>query len=561
MKLKYLLIIPLMFLSIITVKANNISSIKMDIYIKENGDAFVTEVWNADLEQGTEGYKPYYNLGNSEISDFSVKFNEKIFRNTGNWNVNDSFEEKMYKNGIHYIDNGLELCWGISKYGNNEYTLSYKISNFVRELSDAQMVYWTLIPYEFDQRIDYVYIKVHSEFQYADNLDVWGYGTYGAPTYVYDGYIEMTAESGLSSSEYMTLLIKFPLGSFKTSNIHSDESFQTYYDMAEEGSINFENGSKFTVFDMIKIIIQVAFWIITLGFIFGKVANAPKRISFNKVSKAFEKDVPNFRDIPCDKNIKKAFFIADAYNLNKKKTDFLGAILLKWLKEDLISIVETESKILHRKETAIDLRNCKDKLEGKELSLFNMMDEASKDGVLEENEFKKWCGNNYSEILKWFDEVLDEERDALVNEQLLEKVVPEKMKWMKSTQYENTVALKEEAIKLKGLKQFLKEFSSIDEKMPIEVKLWDYYLMYAQVFGIADKVAKQFKKLYPEIINDSTYDINNIVFINNICYSGMNSASAAQTRAQSYSSGGGGFSSGGGGGGSFGGGGGGGGFR
>ena len=94
--------------------------------------------------------------------------------------------------------------------------------------------------------------------------------------------------------------------------------------------------------------------------------------------------------------------------------------------------------------------------------------------------------------------------------------------------------------------------------------LWDEYLMYAQIFGMADEVAEQFKKLYPEIITEMDsfgYSYNDIMFMRAISYSGVKSASTAKSRAQSYSSGGGGFSSGGGGGGSFGGGGGGGGFR
>ena len=56
----------------------------------------------------------------------------------------------------------------------------------------------------------------------------------------------------------------------------------------------------------------------------------------------------------------------------------------------------------------------------------------------------------------------------------------------------------EEAVKLAGLKKFLLEFSRIDEKGAIEVKMWDEYLIFAQIFGIADKVSKQFKKLYPD---------------------------------------------------------------
>ena len=83
--------------------------------------------------------------------------------------------------------------------------------------------------------------------------------------------------------------------------------------------------------------------------------------------------------------------------------------------------------------------------------------------------------------------------------------------------------------------------------------------MFASIFGIADKVAKQFKEIYPETIYD--YDYDSVIFIHTFSYDGVHAASVAQSRARSYSSGGGGFSSSGGGGGSFGGGGGGGGFR
>ena len=90
--------------------------------------------------------------------------------------------------------------------------------------------------------------------------------------------------------------------------------------------------------------------------------------------------------------------------------------------------------------------------------------------------------------------------------------------------------------------------------------------MFAYIFGIADKVAKQLKNLYPEVLEDPNnyIDLDTILYINYLSNRSVNAASTARSRAESYSStgaGGGGFSSGGGGGGSFGGGGGGGGFR
>ena len=112
---------------------------------------------------------------------------------------------------------------------------------------------------------------------------------------------------------------------------------------------------------------------------------------------------------------------------------------------------------------------------------------------------------------------------------------------------------------LYGLKLFLQEFSRIDTKEVLEVHIWDEYLMFAYLFGIADKVAKQLKNLYPETLNnpydDTYFDYNTVLFINNISTRSVSAASSARAAAESYSGGGGGFSSGGGGGGSFGGGG------
>ena len=38
----------------------------------------------------------------------------------------------------------------------------------------------------------------------------------------------------------------------------------------------------------------------------------------------------------------------------------------------------------------------------------------------------------------------------------------------------------------------------MDTKEVLEVHIWDEYLMFAYLFGIADKVAKQLKNMYPE---------------------------------------------------------------
>ena len=50
-------------LSINIAHANDIKKITMDIYVDNMGNAHIKEEWTATLDTGTEGYKPYYNLG------------------------------------------------------------------------------------------------------------------------------------------------------------------------------------------------------------------------------------------------------------------------------------------------------------------------------------------------------------------------------------------------------------------------------------------------------------------------------------------------------------------
>lgn len=555
---KFILIIASFFFCT-NVYANTISKMDIDIFIEENGDALVTEIWEAKVNKGTEGYKQYFNLGNSDILDYKVSMNEENFETISYWDPDDTFSEKAYKAGINETSSGDEICFGISKYGNNRYILSYKVTNFVNHLADesADLVYWSIIPSEFAMEVDNVYVKIHSNFKYADKLAVWGYG-YDGYAYVYDGYIELSTKNGLNSDEYVVVLIKFDYNTFNTSST-LDKSFTYYHDLAKEGSSP-NKPSIFTtilrfLFGSLEFIVFIIALIFSVVFA-SKSANmsGTRKLDFSKTNKKLDGDIPYFREIPCKKDIFRAYWVASNFNLIKNQTDFLGAILLKWLNNGIITTQSVTSKILKKESKAVVFSNDKLPNTEVEIKLFNMMKESSGDGILEKDEFKKYCQKHYKEILDWFKDVLDYENDELIKEGMITVGTKRVLGFDKETYFvENQ--MRDEAIQMKGLKNFLKDFSTIKDRSAIEVKLLNEYLMYAQIFGIAQEVAKEFKRLYPDVLNDMEYD--NIIFIHTISYSGV---SSAQSRAQSYSSGGGGFSSSGGGGGSFGGGGGGG-FR
>ena len=545
-----------------TVDANTIRKVSMDIAIDDNGTATVTEIWNCTTNEGTEVYHPYYNLGNSEITMLSVTDGNTQYTKLNSWNTSGTLSSKANKFGINKISNGVELCWGISSYGTHTYTVKYQITNFVSELTDSQMIYWTLIPYDFSTQIGNVYIKIHTNFNISSTTDVWGYGNYGGTAYVYDGYIEMQSDGTLKTNEYMTILVKFPLGTFKTSNkINND--FEHYYEMAEEGAIKYKGDSSGVSFE--KIIIPIFSILFNFG-IFSAIilaisgASSKDKFDFGESGKKIEKDIPYFRDIPCNGDIFRAYYIGYQYEIISKKTDVLGSIILKWLKESIIRVEKREiGKIRKKEDTVVILNETNPELitDEKEKALFKMLYEASEDGILENKEFEKWCKKSYTKILTWFDKIIEREKEKLVAEGLITIEEITNMKVFKRKQYTATKGLKEEAIQLAGLKKYLQEYTLIKEREAIEVHLFEEYLIYAQMMGIAKEVAKEFKELYPELIEQSsfgTYD--NIIFIQMCSTRGISQANAAKARAESYSSGGGGFSSGGGGGGSFGGGGG-----
>ena len=567
--------ICLFFIGIIGVNASSISNIDMNIYVNSLGTATVTETWNATVNQGTEGWHPYYNIGESTITVKSASMDGRQYEVVSSWNENSSLSDKAYKAGLYYPDSKeVDVCFGISSYGTHTYSVTYEITNFIVSLTDSDMIYWTLFPNNFSAAPNNVSITISGDKAFADTVDVWGFGKSGAPCYVKDGKIQMTSDnSTVQSNEYMTILVKLDKGLYEPSyNLSHD--FNYYLEMAKEGSIPYNGGDTTKKSGIMSIIaglfsiLSVFIPIIAIGLFGVFLSGKSDEYDFDSTGGKNLKDVLPFREIPCNKDIFMGYFINYHYSIgkNQRKENFMGALLLKWImngnvtvekvtKDRLILSDKIEDNIIFVKEPEADL----------EKRMYRYMNEASKDGKLESNEFKKWAKNHYTKLLGWFDDIITDEKTEMINKGYIQSVqMTTKRLKKKYNKYVIQPSLRTEAEHVAGLEKFLKEFSQIDKREPIEVKLWNEYLIFAQMFGIAKEVMKQFEKLYPEIteaMNTLGYDYGTYVFIDNISTTTVSAASAAKSAAESYSSGGGGFSSGGGGGGSFGGGGGGGGFR
>lgn len=506
------LIITLIFcISIFVLKskinANTIKQVDINVYIDRNGNASVTEVWKAYLNTGTEGYRKFSNLGNKIISNFSVKDDTGIeYSNVSNWNSKSSFSSKAYKCGVNEDENEIELCWGISEYGHREYILKYYISNLVTQYKDYQGIYFNF--FNIDQVVNNVKITIKSDYYFSDKTEtVWNFGNKGEFSFD-NGSIIINSNGKLYEKYYFSTLIKFGDNYFKTNNI-SNEKFDAIVRDAFKQEIDLAEILAYilsicccAIFGFVLIYCIVYPFYPKLEKYFKLIK---RKIYLNKIGETLplNSKIDYYREIPCEGDILKAYFILAEYCIipqEKLKKEIIGAMLLKWNIENNIEIIKIdENKYNINFNKVLKLNNDIENI------LFQIFVKISgKDKVLKVNEIENLSRNNYYKIRNWLNNIYKKEREIL-----------EEKGFVKGGKV--TAKLREEAIKLKGFRKYLKNMSNISNREVLEVNIWGEYLVFAKLFGIANKVKKQFKRLYPNLYFDkienvrmTTMDFDNI---------------------------------------------------
>ena len=365
-KILFFVLILFSFFLVSKVQANTLNKIDMDIYIDENGNASVTEVWQVNLTEGSEGFRSITNLGNSSISNFSVSDDfGRTYDTLSNWNTGATFENKAYKCGIHTIPSGVELCWGISNYGNRTYTLNYTINNLVTQYTDTQGIYFNFL--NLDQEIsDNTKIVIHSNIPFSlDNAKIWSFGNNGSINFD-NGNIVIDSGGRLLANQYIVGLIKFESNLFNT-NSNSSISFDDIYNSAF--GIN-DNESEFNwisllgyilLFILIALLLGVIIYlVIVIGtplFILVMAIFEDKRdksqfkddFYFGKKGLVLPKNrkIAYCREIPCNKDLERAYWVCYYFDILPITTLYegiIGSILLKWIKNDYITVIKTKDR-------------------------------------------------------------------------------------------------------------------------------------------------------------------------------------------------------------------------
>lgn len=525
------------FLAAATVaQAGSIRSIAVNLSLAADGSAHVTEVWDISADGGTEWYLTRGNLDGMEIRDFTVSGDGVPFTNIGSWDVDRSLSEKAGKCGIVRKRNGVELCWGLGSYGDHIFTVSYTMTGAVRSLSDYDALHLQVVSPGLSSRPEKVSVRVSAEGVPLStaNCRVWGFGFEGESA-LEDGCAVFRSTERFRYESSVIVLLRFDKGIFSSSNT-LDKSFDDLLDEAFEGSSfssDTDDGQSVFILFLLFVTGTILLAVVASRSHYRSILGVPSK-----------RQIDWCRDVPFNGDELVGDFVWRKLTSGASQDSPLaGAMILRMVEKGLISVSKDSSdKIeLHFSPSASF-----DGFPGCYKELFDMMKEASdSDQILQNKEFSRWSKSHIKRIDRWCNSVKTDATAAL-----------SAAGWM-SPGGKFSDSGKNQARTLVGFSKFLKEFTLIGERGTRDAGLWNDYLVFGMIFGIADKVAKELSDIDPVTFSQTVFvdpgTAGQIIRMSTrLGYSITNASASAQMKAASAGygghtsfGGGGGFSSGG----------------
>ncbi|WP_051912632.1 DUF2207 domain-containing protein [Carnobacterium funditum] len=418
---------------------NKLSDITIDVELQEDGSGIVTEHRKMNMDEGTELYIVLDDLQDSELLDFSVTG----FQEVALWNGDASLAEKANRYGIVKTDSGLELIWGIGEYGENEYVVSYTLSNLVRELEDGQALLWNFDTFSAIPA-ENLTVKITGFEPFTEkDIRFWGFGFAGELQLEGETVVWRTEEE-IDSSKDVTVLLQFPQEQFNT-QVNLDLTLEEQLDMAMDGSAYNEEASSNTA-----IIIIASLLAVTggggaiLGLTYynkmkkakkdaGQMRSGAQRIKDNK--EVLLKEIPyqgkDFAGLAyLLQDIQKGYF-----------EDYFSAYLLEWSAQERIIIHTTEKKSLFGSTFDAEIEICHfeeerarypqsfaDYIGHLEMSSgetyenglwFMLLDASNRHGFIEDKKMTQWAKKHAKEVEKLADYLIDYSKEYLEKEGLI----------------------------------------------------------------------------------------------------------------------------------------------
>lgn len=477
-----------------------IRDIDVTLTLLPDGSAQVHERWDVCAASGTEWYLVRDNLGDIGIEGLEVSDESGLpYINEGEWDTERGIDAKAGRCGIVHKRGGVEICWGIGSLGDHVFDVRYTMTRAVKSLSDYDMLHLQAVSPGLSSAPEHVRVTVRAAEEVrldTSNTRAWGFGYVGRVDFR-DGAVVFESTEPFVRNSSVIVLLRFDKGLFDSPSVQ-DRSFGEVLEVAMQGA-DFGDGSGSGDGSGLGDFLIVLMTIVAIFAGSGTLVAVGKRAARKKILGMKPSEVSWNREIPFGGDLE-----ASAYTLSKlgesSSTDNLAAALIL--------------RMIYKGELSVS-KDSRDRVEihfGSEASgsagaiaagsagsmagsgasdpiaseLRDMMLKASgSDRILQKKEFSRWASRHTHEVVGWTKRALIRGRDVLRD-----------TKMIYASEY--TPAGQENARKLVGLKKFLKDFTLIGEKDTIEVILWQDYLVYGALFGIADRVAEQLKDINPE---------------------------------------------------------------
>ena len=396
---RILLIVLASLAGTLAVFAQAIRDIDIRVVLQKDGSARITQVWDVNVNSGTEWYVPVSNLGTMSITDLSVSENGQPFISEGRrWDVDRSLSEKAGRCGIVEKHDGVELCWGQGSYGDHVWTAEFTAHGLVQSFTDAdgfnfQFVNPGLLAAPQHVKVTVVNATGGPEWTY-DNTKVWGFGSYGDIN-VTNGQIVYESLEPFSYNSSVIELVRFEKGLFEPA-VSRDMSFEELKENAMEGSSYGENDKEETFMK----------WL--FGILFGGgILAALRAVVLQVLGYKYKKSMYGktkitewYREAPMGGDLFASSYVLDhgwRFVGPASSQNLIGAFFLRWILDGTVK-VQQDPKNARR----VNLVFNPDAVfaSDTEAALYRMATEASGGNlILEANEFERWSEQHYKQFL------------------------------------------------------------------------------------------------------------------------------------------------------------------
>ena len=546
----------------------DLNSIDFDAVLNQDGSMDVTETWNIEVNSLTNTLFKTFNIDKSKYSGISNVRVYEVNKDGTNNDFTETYQEVLHvdKNCYYALVNSsgkFEIAWGINeRNGAKTYKINYKVEDCVKKYNDISELYWQFIGKDFEINIDKVTGTIHipNEGNDIQSIRAWAHGPLNGDISIKSSDEVSFSLEYFDAGSYVEARLAMPNEAFpEITNVLNTDRLDTIIteetNLANEANRAREemiaqreqDEKNEAIFNWALTILGVALSII---FLF-KINKNDIELKANPVLKP-EEPSKYYRDIPRNNATPAETAFLYYFNSNKLEGNYakvLSATILDLALKEFVTFERVQTN--NKKEQIIVkvARRDNSELKEDEKEIHELLKRIQgENNGFNMKEMEKYAKKHYEIFLGKLDKLPEIVKKQAQFEDIYSKNIEMKgNSWgIKAFLYMLSLAFGiflfampisiaiplililtsgtclvqsvimasrlngliqkgvNEKEALNGLKRYMEDYSMIDDREVPELVIWERYLVYATVFGIADKVLKQLKVQYPELA-DGTY--------------------------------------------------------